>query len=246
MISPDNWIAIPKPNPQANLRLFCFPYAGGSSTIFHSWLNQLPNNMEICPIELPGRGSKIQLAPLNRLEPIVKELSLQIQPYLDKPFAFFGHSMGGLVSFELTRLLSNKYGVNPVHLFISARRAPQLSNLEPPIHSLPESEFITELRRYNGTPTAVLENQELMELFLPILRADFAVLETYIYHHKSPLKSPISVFGGLQDSKVTVEQLEAWREQTTNHFSLHMLPGEHFFINDNQSQILNIISTSLN
>ena len=115
----DNWITFPKPNPKADLRLFCFPYAGGSSTIFRPWLNRLPNNIEICPIELPGRGSKMKQAPLNRVEPIIKSLSLQIKPYLDKPFAFFGHSMGGLLNFELTRLLYQKYHISPVHLFIS-------------------------------------------------------------------------------------------------------------------------------
>ncbi|MEM7595226.1 MAG: thioesterase II family protein [Cyanobacteria bacterium P01_A01_bin.83] len=241
----DNWITIPKPNSQANVCLFCFHYAGGNSIIFRSWLDKLPANIEICPIELPGRGSKIKLAPLNRLEPIVEALTSQIQPYLDKPFAFFGHSMGGLVSFELTRSLSKKYRVNPVHLFISARRAPQLPNLEPPIHTLSESNFIAELRHYNGTSNAVLANQELMQLFLPTLRADFAVLETYTYHHAPPLKCPISVFGGLQDNKVAVEELKAWREQTNSSFSLNMLPGDHFFINYSQPQLLNIISSTL-
>ncbi len=241
----DNWITFPKPNSKADLRLFCFPYAGGSSIIFRSWLDKLPDNIEICPIELPGRGSKIKLTPLNRLEPIVQELSLQIKPYLDKPFAFFGHSMGGLVSFELTRLLHNKYEVNPVHLFISARRAPQIPDLEVPIHNLPEADFITELRRYNGTPNTVLENQELMQLFLPILRADFAVLETYVYASTQPLKCPISVFGGLQDNKVNIEELEAWREQTSNYFSLNMLPGNHFFIHENLSLLIECICEQL-
>ena len=228
----DNWITFPQPNPQADLRLFCFAYAGGSSIIFRRWLETLPGNIEICPIELPGRGSKIKLTPLNRLEPIIEALSIQIQSYLEKPFAFFGHSMGGLLSFELTRLLYKKYRVSPVHLLISARGAPQLLNLKPPIHNLPKSDFIAQLRDYNGTSNAVLENQELMELFLPILRADFAVLETYTYHHAPPLECPISVFGGLEDNKVTIEELEAWREQTNNSFLLKILPGDHFFINN--------------
>lgn len=201
----DSWITVPKANPQADFRLFCFPYAGESSIIFRRWLDKLPANIEICPIELPGRGSKIKLAPLNRLEPIVKALTLQIQSYLDKPFAFFGHSMGGILSFEFTHLLHKKYGISPVNLFISACRAPQIPNSEPPIHGPIKSDFIAELRHYNFIPNAVLENQELMQLFLPILRADFAVLETYVYHHAPPLECPISVFGDLQDNKVTIE-----------------------------------------
>ncbi|MEM1391722.1 MAG: thioesterase II family protein [Cyanobacteria bacterium P01_H01_bin.150] len=241
----DNWIIFPKPNPKADLRLFCFPYAGGSSTIFRPWLNQLPNNIEICPIELPGRGSKMQQAPFNRLEPIIKSLLLQIQPYLDKPFAFFGHSMGGLLSFELTRLLYKEYKINPVHLFVSARPAPQIIDSKPPIHNLPESDFIDKLREYNGTPNAVLDNQELMALFLPILRADFALLETYTYHDAPPLECPISVFGGLEDDKVPIEELEPWRIQTNNNFSLEMLSGGHFFINDSHSLLTEKISEIL-
>ncbi|MEO1427753.1 MAG: thioesterase II family protein [Cyanobacteria bacterium J06633_8] len=241
----DNWITFPKPNPKADVRLFCFPYAGGSSTIFRPWLNKLPNNIEICPIELPGRGSKIQQAPFNRLEPIIKFLSLQIQPYLDKPFTFFGHSMGGLLSFELTRLLYKEYKISPIHLFISARSAPQIIDSKPLIHTLPESEFINKLRDYNGTPDAVLQNKELMQLFLPILRADFAVLETYTYHHAPPLECPISVFGGLEDDKVSVEELEAWRTQTNHNFLLQMFSGGHFFINDYYSLLIEKISEML-
>lgn len=234
----DSWVTVPKPLPQADLRLFCFPYAGANTIIFRRWLDKFPANIEICPIELPGRGSKIKLAPLNRLEPIVETLALHIQPYLDKSFAFFGHSMGGLLSFELTRLLYKKYGISPVHLFISARCAPQIPESKPPIHALPESDFIAELRNYNGTPNAVLENQELMELFLPMLRADFAVLETYTYDNAPPLECPISVFGGLQDNLVTVEELSAWQKQTNKYFSLNMFPGDHFFINNSHSLLV--------
>lgn len=241
----ESWITVPKANPQADLRLFCFPYAGGSSTIFRTWLDKLPANIEICPIELPGRGSKIKLAPLNRLEPIVKELALQIQSYLDKPFAFFGHSIGGILSFELTRLLSKNYGISPVNLFISAHRAPQIPDSEPPIHALPEADFIAKLRNYNFTPNAVLEHQELMQLILPMLRADFAVGETYTYDHAPPLECPISVFGGLQDHQVTIEELEGWREQTNSYFLLNMLPGDHFFINYSHSLLLEQISEIL-
>lgn len=241
----ESWITFPKANPSADLRLFCFPYAGGSSIMFRSWIKELPPNIELCPIELPGRGSNIKLAPLNRLEPILKELTQQIKPYLCKQFAFFGHSMGGLLSFELTRLLYKKYGISPVNLIISARGAPQILELEPPIHTLPESDFINKLREYNGTPDAVLENQELMQLFLPILRADFAVLETYTYEHALPLECAISVFGGLQDKKVTIVELEAWRKQTNNKFLLKMLPGNHFFINNSISLLTKEISNIL-
>lgn len=241
----DSWLIYPKPNPDAQIRLFCFPYAGGSANIFRRWSNHLPNTIEVCAIELPGRGMRIKLPPFTQLEPLITELASVLKPKLDKPFAFFGHSMGGLVSFELALLLRKKYGINPNHLFVSSHRAPQLVAPKPPIHGLPEAEFIAELRRLNGTPQALLENDELMQLFIPLLRADFAVLETYIYTQQAPLNIPITAFGGLQDQEVSPDQIQAWQEQTSASFALHMFPGDHFFLHSFYSSILEIISQQI-
>ncbi|MBD6618340.1 thioesterase [Komarekiella sp. 'clone 1'] len=240
-----NWLTCPRPNPQANLRLFCFPYAGGGASTFRTWSKSLPGTVEVCPVELPGRGSLMRLLPLTRLEPLVKAIASELIPYLDKPFAFFGHSMGGLISFELTRLLRSQYNLNPFHLFISARLAPQIPLTKPPLHTLPEPELLEELRNFNGTPEAVLENQALMELFLPILRADFAVVETYVYTQEPPLECPITVFGGLQDQEVSYEALQAWRQQTIAAFSLQMFDGAHFFIHSEQAALLKSIAKEL-
>lgn len=241
----NSWVICPKPNPLATLRLFCFPYAGGSSFIFRRWSESLPSFVEVCAIELPGRGKQIQLPPFNKIQPLVDAIATIIYPYLDKPFAFFGHSMGGLVSFELARLLRKRYGLLPVNLFISGRRAPHIPDTDAPIHHLPELDFIEELRHLNGTPKEVLENVELMQLFLPILRADFAVLETYTYTSESSLECPITVFGGLQDSAVSCDVLQAWQEQTRADFNLHMFPGDHFFLNSSQSVLLKTLAQYL-
>jgi medium-chain acyl-[acyl-carrier-protein] hydrolase len=153
--------------------------------------------------------------------------------------------MGGLVSFELTRLLRLKYNLQPFHLFISGRRAPQIPPTKPPIHALPDAELLEELRTLNGTPKAVLENPEMMQIFLPILRADFAIIETYTYTRQEPLHCPISIFGGWQDEEVSHEALQAWREQTTATFSLQMFDGDHFFIHSQQDSLLKLISQKL-
>jgi medium-chain acyl-[acyl-carrier-protein] hydrolase len=153
--------------------------------------------------------------------------------------------MGGLVSFELARLLRRDYNLIPVHLFVSARRAPHIPAPDPPIHVLPEPAFLEELRRLNGTPDAVLENAELMQLLLPALQSDFAVLETYVYAPESPLDCPITAFGGLQDREVICDYLEGWREQTNATFSLKMLPGDHFFLHSAQSLLLQSLSREL-
>ncbi|MFN6518486.1 MAG: thioesterase II family protein [Nostoc sp. CreGUA01] len=241
----NSWINCPQPNPQANLRLFCFPYAGGSSTVFRTWPNSLPRNVEVCAVEYPGRGRQMKLEPIAQLKPLVKAIALSLIPHLDKPFAFFGHSMGALVSFELTRLLRLEYNLKPFHLFISAHRAPQIPPTKPPIHALPDPELIEELRTLNGTPKAVLENPELMQIFLPVLRADFSVLETYIYTQQHPLECPISIFGGWQDKEVSQEALQAWQEQAIATVSLQMFDGDHFFIHSHQNSLLKLISQEL-
>jgi medium-chain acyl-[acyl-carrier-protein] hydrolase len=241
----NRWVTCPKPKPQAKLRLFCFHYAGGGALIFRPWSDSLPPTVEVCAIELPGRGTRLMEPPFTQLEPLIQELTRVLLPYLDKPFAFFGHSMGALVSFELARILRRDYGLSPVHLFVSGRRAPQLPDPDPPIHTLPEPEFLDELRRYNGTPEAVLENAELMQLLLPSLRADFAVLETYVYTPEPPLECPITTFGGLSDREASRDELEAWRDQTSAAFSLEMFPGDHFFVHSAQPLLLQALSREL-
>lgn len=240
-----SWVICPKPNAGAKLRLFCFHYAGGGGWSFRTWPDNLPSSVEVCSVELPGRGFRLTESAFTSLAPLVQAIADALLPHLDKPFAFFGHSMGGLVSFELTRVLRRHDGLNPVHLFVSGRRAPQLPNLDSPIHNLPESEFLDELRHLEGTPQAVLENAELMRLLLPTLRADFTVVETYAYAAEPPLDCSITAFGGLQDRKVSYDQLNAWQEQTDAAFSLHMLPGNHFFLHSAQSLLLKLLSQDL-
>jgi medium-chain acyl-[acyl-carrier-protein] hydrolase len=232
-------------HPAADTRLFCFPYAGGGTISFHSWKNNLPENIEICAIELPGRGMQRKLPPFTQLEPLIQAIAVNILPHLDKPFAFFGHSMGAIISFELTRFLRKNYAIEPLHLLVSGRRAPQISSQEPFLHTLPEPEFLDELRQLNGTPDVVLNNTELMQLLLPILRADFAVIETYVYKEELPLNIPITAFGGLQDPEANFTELEAWRQQTNATFSLQMLPGDHFFLHSAENLLLYSISRAL-
>jgi medium-chain acyl-[acyl-carrier-protein] hydrolase len=239
------WLICPKPNPWARLRLFCFPYAGGGSGIYRPWTAGLPETIELWCVRLPGRESLRSTPAFTRLVALVKALAPIILPYLDRPFAFFGHSMGGLISFELIHELRRQHDLAPVHLFVSGRHAPQLPDQAPRLHHLPESEFLTQLRRLNGTPEAVLQDTELMQFFLPILRADFAVCETYTYTAKPPLTCPISAFGGWQDPRVCYDELAAWREQTRGAFMQRMLPGDHFFLHSAQEQLLRALAQDL-
>ncbi|NET02725.1 MAG: thioesterase [Sphaerospermopsis sp. SIO1G2] len=241
----NSWITCPKPNPQAKMRLFCLPYAGGSAYIFRTWAKNLPPTIEVCPIEIPGRGRQIVLPPHTEMQSLVAEITKNLLPFLDKPFALFGHSMGAEVSFELARLLRSDYNLQPLNLFISARKAPQIQPTKKSLHKLPDQEFWQEVNKLSGTPDQVIENDEMIELFLPILRADFTTLETHIYTNQPPFDFPIHVFGGLQDIEVPKYQLEAWQEHTTAEFSLQMLEGDHFFMRDNEINLLNAITQKL-
>ena len=236
-------LAFHRPNPGASLRLFCFPYAGGSAQVYREWGGLLPT-VEVCPVQIPGRGARMFEGCHKSLPLLVETLARDLLPHFDRPFAFFGHSMGALVGFELARLLRREHGLSPSHLFVSGRRAPQLPAEERRLHALPEPEFMEELRLLNGTPREALEHPELMALMAPILRADFQVCETYEYAPARPLDCSVTAFGGLQD-RVTREQLQGWAEQTGGRFLLRMFPGDHFFINESRPLLLQTLVRGL-
>ncbi|MBE9169281.1 thioesterase [Pleurocapsales cyanobacterium LEGE 06147] len=245
MVTPNFWLTCPRPNPQAHLRLFCFPYAGAGASVFRSWSDELSLDVEVYAVQLPGRETRLRESPFTRISPLIETLAQVLLPYLDLPFAFFGHSMGALVSFELARQLRRQKSPSPLHLFVSSRRAPQLPNPYLSIHHLPDTALIEELHRYNGTPQAVLQDPELRSLFLPLLRADLAVIETYIYMSEAPLDCSISAFGGLQDREASRKELAAWRDQTSKTFTLRMFPGDHFFLKRERYALLRVISQDL-
>jgi len=242
----DVWIKRTGQDPQTCFRLFCFPYAGGGASIFRTWPQRLPPDIEVCAIQLPGRENRLKETPFAKLSPLIDALADVLYPYMDFPFAFFGHSLGSLISFELTRRLRRQKAPCPLQLFVSGCRAPQIPDPDPPIHQLPDAEFTEEMRRFKGTPKAVLDNPELMEVFLPLLRSDVGLYETYIYDHEAPLDCPISAFGGLEDEEVSREELAAWYAQTRSRFNIQMFPGDHFFLNGKENNgLLEVISKDI-
>lgn len=241
---PHPWFQV-QPRSAARIRLFCFPYAGGSSAIFRQWSRDLPREIELVPALLPGRELKLREPPYTHIEPLIEALAREITPLLDKPFAFFGHSMGAIISFELARRLRTEHYVEPAHLVVSGRRSPRVPVRDPYIHNLPDPEFFAELEEMNGTPREVLEHQELMEILSPMLRADFELCYNYDYIPGEPLQCPITVLGGLEDKTTPRHELEAWCDETTGNCQLHMLKGDHFFINQQHATILPIIKKAL-
>lgn len=228
-----SWLSCPYPSPKAALRLFCFPYAGGSGTwIYRNWGKTLPNTVEVHSVELPGHGRRLTEKPVRQLDLIIATLAENILPLLDKPFACFGHSLGGLIAFELVQYLRQTKKIEPFHLWVSATRAPHLPHAKPPIHTLPDADFIAEIRRYNGTPAEILNNPEFMALLLPALRTDFALLETYRYRPRRLLSCPITAFWGEEDKTISQSAIAAWDQHTSGSFSLQSCPGNHFFIHE--------------
>jgi medium-chain acyl-[acyl-carrier-protein] hydrolase len=227
------------------MRLFFFPYAGGGASIFRLWAESLPSDVDVHLAQLPGRENKLMETPFTRLEPMVEAVAEAIVPLLDRPFAFFGHSMGALIGFELARLLRRRLGREPEHLFVSGRRAPHLASQESPTYNLNDADFIAKLRQLNGTPKEVFEHPELLPLILPLLRADFTVCETYAYKDEAPLNCPITVVSGLDDRHVGTDTLEEWRLQTKGRCDVHLFPGDHFFLHEARPHILRLMTRSL-
>lgn len=226
-----------KRNPSARLRLICFPYAGGGASVYSSWHRNLPSEVEVCAVQMPGREDRIGESPLTSYDVAVDWLVTELGPWMDKPFALFGHSLGAMLSFEVARRISRDRPRRFTHLFVSGKRAPHLPVYEPPTYSLPDEEFGNELRRLSGTPEEVLQEPELMSVLMPLLRADFRLSQTYTYRYSSPLGVPITAYGGIEDADVSPEQVEAWRELTTAAFRHKIFPGGHFFVVENSAAL---------
>jgi medium-chain acyl-[acyl-carrier-protein] hydrolase len=244
-VSAERWLAYREANPRARLRMFCFPYAGGGASAYRGWGASMPQEIEVCPVQLPGREGRLREQPFTRPEELIQAVTDALIPWFDLPFVFFGHSMGAMIGFELSRELRRRGQTLPLHLFVSGRRAPQLPTRDEPIHDLPEPEFIERLRELNGTPEEVLQHAELMKLLTPLLRADFAVNETYSYLEEAPLDLGISAFGGLADSDVKRDDVEAWNIQTRGRFRMRMMPGDHFFLHPQKDLIIESVARDL-
>ncbi|WP_051250932.1 thioesterase II family protein [Paenibacillus harenae] len=240
-----SWFVPANVNSHAKLRLFCFPYAGGGASVYRDWHKFFPKEIEVCAVQLPGRESRGLEAPIHSLDQLVLAITEEIQPLLNMPFALFGHSMGALLAFETARQLIRKNKRTPDHLFVSGRSAPHLIHRNTKLHLLPDNELKNELRLLNGTPDAVLQNNELMDLLMPRLRADFEVCETYSYAVDEPIHCPITAYGGMDDHGVSFESLAAWKEHTSNDVDLKMFEGDHFFLHSEQEHLTQSLSSSI-
>ena len=226
-------------------RLFCFPNAGAGAAAFGEWRTLAEPGVQVCPIQLPGRAERFREPAHSTVNALLDDLLSGIGPEFTGPYALYGHSMGALVVFELARRLRARGGEQPVHVYVSGRAAPQLVDNRRILHNLPTEDLIPELRKIGGTPESVLREPELMEMFLPTLRADFAVNEDYTYVDAEPLAVPLSVFGGSADPRADADELHAWSAQTSAAFELKVFQGGHFFINPYARELLATMTAPL-
>jgi medium-chain acyl-[acyl-carrier-protein] hydrolase len=240
----DRWIvADPRPG-QRRARLFLLPHAGGGANTYRLWPAMMPSDIDVRPVQLPGRERRFSEPPIAQMDTLLDALVPALRPLLDLPFALFGHSMGACIAHALTLRLSDLRLPQPFLLIASGREAPHWPRRRPSLHTLAEPEFLAGLRRLNGTPPEVLENRELLDLVLPMLRADFALVGEYRPDPK-PLTCPITVLGGETDTETTPEGLAAWSACTTAPTRVAMLPGGHFFPDTARAAVVETVTAAL-
>ena len=244
-MSRNPWLIAGRGGHPAALRLFCFPYAGGSASVFHSWRAALAPDIDVIAVQMPGRAERLLEEMPTRIEPLVEALAEAIVPCAGRRFAFFGHSLGGLVAFELARVLQRRGAAQPERVIVSGCDAPRHRKAERALHRLDDAAFVEVLRDYKGTPPEILANRELMRLLLPAVRADFEISESYVPLHDAPLDRPLTVLAGVHDERDSDAAVEGWAQETRAGCDVHWFDGDHFFINPHREAVLDCLRRTL-
>jgi medium-chain acyl-[acyl-carrier-protein] hydrolase len=241
----DLWIERARVTDIPRFRLFCFPYAGGGAGVYRGWAQELRLNVEVCAIRLPGRERRYAEAPLRRAEQVVEALAPILGDLVDLPFAMFGHSMGAVLAYEIVRALRTNSAVEPRALFVSAHPAPQSRLRHRDWHALPRDELIAELKALDGTPAEVFDNEDLVDLMLPMLRGDLELVETYRGTATPPLSCPVIAMGGSEDRDVPPDDLAGWAAVTRGPFKSVRFAGGHFFISRERAALMQALRHEL-
>lgn len=238
------WFSSSKSTGPTRLRLLCFPYAGGSASVFRGWERHLPSCVEVLAAQLPGRAGRWREAPLTNLNTVVEALRGPVAPYLDKPFAFFGHSMGALISLELARRIRDDFGSEPWRLFVASCNPPLLDRPMPTLATLGDDDLRKQLSDL-GLADEVLAEEELMEVLLPLVRADLGVADGYVDRDGERLSCPVTAFHGQRDPMVTRDDMALWSRVTHGRFVLRSVPAAHLFDNQGWQAVLTAVSDDL-
>ena len=241
----DLWIQRPRPRPGARLRLLLVPHVGGGASAFRGWADLFPNEVEVCPVQFPGRENRMRERAFDRVQPLVEALSNALAGWRDLPFAVFGHSTGALVAFELARHAARTGVPGPVHLFASGRRAPDLPSRQHDLHRLPDDQLVAGLQTLGGMPQALLDHPELLQLLLPVLRADLALTECYTPTPGATIDVPVTVYTGADDVKVNEDEARAWGRHTTAGLRVRTFPGDHFYLFADRGPVIQTLTADL-
>ncbi|MGH9238260.1 MAG: thioesterase II family protein [Vicinamibacterales bacterium] len=239
------WLHRYAPRARAAVTLLCLPPAGSSAAVYARWTDRLPADIEVAAVEYPGRGARRREASFVRLHRLVAAMLAAIAPTLGRPFAVFGHSLGGLVAFELVRHLARARGPAPLGLYVAGCAAPMLGPSKPPLFSAAEPDFVEALRDLNGTEEAWLRDETVMRLFLPSLRADFEMTDTYVYEPGQPLRCPVTLIGGDSDRHTPLASLAGWKSLSVAPVETRLYPGDHFFLRTAEAAIVHDLGMHL-
>jgi surfactin synthase thioesterase subunit len=239
------WLISQRLRPHAEFRLFCFPFAGGSAAAYHNWPMMASPRIQVCGVEYPGRGIRLEEEPFMSFPALIKNLADLLESAIDAPFAFFGHSMGGLVAFELARTLRERGARQPRHLFISGAPAPELPPSRKALYGASDADVLEELRDLGGTPRELLDDRELMAMAVRTLRADYTALGTYEYRSAGLLEVPMTVLGGESDKVALPADLRGWQAQTAAGCRFKLFPGDHFYVHSAAAEILQLVADSV-
>jgi surfactin synthase thioesterase subunit len=245
--APSPWLS-PRPGTtNARVRLFCLPHAGSGTSAYNLWRRLLPAFIDVCPIHIPGRESRLAESSILDSPTLIAGITTALDGHMELPYAIFGHSMGSLLALDLALNLRASGHPQPCYLFVSGRNATHMPIRQGELHRLPDADLLEALAiRYGGLPQEILDTPELLELYLPILRADLMLLETHRYAPQPPLDCPIAAFAGTDDRNVTPEGLAAWGEHTTATFETHLFDGGHFYLSGpSRPALLHLIAERL-
>ncbi|GAB6040377.1 thioesterase II family protein [Endothiovibrio diazotrophicus] len=224
------WVTCPSPKPDARLRMFCLPFAGGGASVYQPWGKRFGPDIEVCSIQLPGRENRASEPAFRDIQALAGLLANQLALYLDKPYLIYGHSMGGLLTFEVLRQLQDGGYPLPQVAFIAAHRAAHLPPRRRPLFGLDDRQFIQKVSDFGGFQQEILVNEELLNFVLPTLRADFEACDGYRYEPGAPVDCPLVAISGAHDLEVPPEDMDPWQEHTLHPLHHVTLDAGHFFL----------------
>ncbi len=238
------WLTCPQPRPQAVHRLICFPHAGGGAALFYPFAALLPPSIEMLAVQLPGREARLSEPPFRRMDPLVDALLDATRNQVRATFSFFGHSMGALVAFELTRAMRRNGLALPQTVVVSGRRAPTIPQLEDPLHVLPDAAFVDALvRRYDAIPAVIRNEPELLAMFVPVLKADFATFETHVHRDEPRLECGLAMYGGRDDPQTA--QMGGWVDLFEGPSMTRAFDGGHFYLTEHRRALATALAEDI-